>query len=197
VWGGHLASLWLVNGASLSAPVVVCFCGGFPGATGRHGVFPEFLPVRWAGLALFKVLQVVRSAEIFQRRQALSGFSPEQRGGSSHKKFLPVSQGRLGRCSGLFWPGLPCPCVKVPLVSWSLRKRGPALPFPGSFAGALCHGWLLPLVGLLPVLSREALVANPRIGGFPVRLPGSWRGLAAGNRVRFGWGWLPPGSSQL
>jgi len=104
----------------------------FPGATGRHGVLSEFLPVRWAGLSLFGFRQVVRSAEIFQRRQALSGFSPERSGGSSLKKFLPVSQGRLGRCSGLFWPGLPCPCVKVPPGSRLLRAGG-LLCFSGVF----------------------------------------------------------------
>jgi len=28
-------------------------------------------------------------------------------------------------------------------------KAGPALPFPEAFPGALCHGWLLPLVGFV------------------------------------------------
>jgi len=157
----------------------------FPGATGRHGGFPKILPVRGAGLSLFKVLQIVRSAEIFQRRQALSGFSPERSGGSSGLKFFGFYR----------WP--PWALFRVTVVRYSLSfpqrchlsvgcyESGACCGLSGSFPGALCHGWLLPLVGLLPVLSREALAANPRNGGFPVRLPGSWRGLAAGNRFRF------------
>jgi len=124
VWGGHRASLKHSNSPLLSAPVVVCFCGGFPLHNGAPWCPPGNFTGEGAGLALFGFRQVVRSAEIFQKSQALSGFSPERSGGSSFKKFLPVSEGRLGRCLGLPWPGFPCPCVKVPLVSWLLRKQG-------------------------------------------------------------------------
>jgi len=56
---------------------------------------------------------------------------------------------------------LPLPLRKGATRKPVATKAGPALPFPGSFPGALCHGWLNPLVGLLPVLNLEALAANP------------------------------------
>ena len=85
---GLVASLRILNSPTLQARFVVCFFCVFPKQPGRRGARKKNLPVKWAGLALFKDRQVARSAEIFQRRRALSGFSPERCGGSSLLKFF-------------------------------------------------------------------------------------------------------------
>jgi len=75
------------------------------------------------------------------------------------KAALGVVLVRVGSKSVVFRKGAPCPLVA--------GNMGPAAAFPGFSLGALCHGWLIPLVGFSLLISREALVVNPRIGGFP------------------------------
>ena len=129
---------------------------------------------------MFKVLHVARSAKIFSGRRALSGFSPEQRGGTSCLKFfafndgsfiglilLPVCEGRHGRCFNSAWLKVRGFFVKVPLVRWLPVKRAfPALsrdfprrPLP-RLAKRCWNGFRLKR-------KRRALVVNPLHNGFP------------------------------
>jgi hypothetical protein len=58
----------------------------------------NFLAVNVGRPHVVKDLQIARSAVIFPGMRALSGFSPEQRGGTSFLIFLAFNGGRHGRC---------------------------------------------------------------------------------------------------
>ena len=69
---------------------------------------------------------------------------------------------RVGSKSVVFRKGAPCPLVA--------SNTGPSLPFPGFSPGALCHGWLIPLVGFVPERCRGSVgdgSSNPRLSSAP------------------------------